>query len=123
MRISSLLLALLCGLASVCGALDQSRQNSSPRAEVGSFNPELSATTGIIRPTLDLAPGDRLDRDGLRSNSERDGDLTCYTIDSYRVKRESRDSDITEPVGHSTCQRASKYSVKSAEQPVSPRSH
>ena len=121
MRIFSLLVALLCGLVSVCVGLDPSQQNSSPRTAVHPSSSELLTTAGIIRPDFDAASSDRSDRDGFRPDPARDEDLTCYTIDSYRVKRQSRDSDVTEPVGHSTCQRASKFSVKSAEEPASNR--
>jgi len=39
---------------------------------------------------------------------------TCYTIRSYRVARESPDSDSTRPAGYSTCQRATRFQLKEA---------
>src|SRR5277367_4969734 len=107
MRIVSLLVVLLCGLVSVCGASDPLRQSSSSPAAATSNSVLFNDGAGIVRPDFSgLAVSDRADRD-----SARDGDLTCYTIASYRVKRQSRDSEVTEPVGYSTCQRASKYGV------------
>jgi hypothetical protein len=44
----------------------------------------------------------------------RDENVTCYTVQSYLVKRQSGDYDAVEPAGYSTCQRASKYGVKKA---------
>jgi hypothetical protein len=41
-----------------------------------------------------------------------DGDTTCYTIRSYVVARDSKDSDSTHMTGYSTCQPASRYRVK-----------
>lgn len=45
-----------------------------------------------------------------------DRDLTCYTIRSYVVARDSKDSDSTHMTGYSTCQPASRYRVKTTEQ-------
>jgi hypothetical protein len=109
-------LVLLCGLVAVCGAVDQSRQSASPQAAVASFSSNLERSAGIVRPDFSgLVTGDRADRDHRRLNSDRDGDVTCYTIESYLVKRQSRDSDVVEPAGHSTCQASSKYGVKKVE--------
>jgi hypothetical protein len=45
-----------------------------------------------------------------------DGDGICYTIRSYVVARDSKDSDSTHMTGYSTCQPASRYRVKTTEQ-------
>jgi hypothetical protein len=37
---------------------------------------------------------------------------TCYAIRTYRVARESPDSDSTRPAGYSTCQRATRFQLK-----------
>jgi hypothetical protein len=122
MRISGLLVVLFCGLVSVCGASDAARQSSSSQTAASSFNSDVFNASGIVRPDFaGLAASDRADR--RRFDPARDGDVTCYTIDSYLVKRQSRDSDVTEPVGHSTCQRASKYSVKKVEESGKDPSH
>lgn len=42
-------------------------------------------------------------------------DTTCYTMRSYLVARDSKDSDATHPVGYSTCQRATQYRLKSTQ--------
>jgi hypothetical protein len=42
-------------------------------------------------------------------------DTTCYSIRSYVVARDSKDSDSTHPTGYSTCQPSDRYQVKSAE--------
>jgi len=46
---------------------------------------------------------------------ELDGDTTCFSIRSYVVARDSKDSDSTHPAGYSTCRRASRYHLKTAE--------
>ncbi len=46
-----------------------------------------------------------------------DDDTTCYTIRSYVVARDSKDSDSTHPVGYSTCQPAARYRLKTTEEP------
>jgi hypothetical protein len=118
MRISGLLLILLCGLVPVCGARDAARQSSSPQSAANSFNSDLISPSAIAHQDFVQVPAsDRADRDHRRSESARDGDVTCYTIESYLVKRESPHSDVTEPAGHSTCLPASKYGVKKVEEP------
>jgi hypothetical protein len=48
-----------------------------------------------------------------------DADTTCYTMRSYVVARDSKDSESTHPAGYSTCQPASRYRVKTTvEGPV-----
>jgi len=118
MRYSGLLVVLLCGLGAVCGASDSPRQSASSQVAANSFNRDWLDAAGIVRPDFSgMGPSDRSDQDHRRIDPARDGDLTCYTIQSYLVKRQSRDSDVTEAVGHSTCQRASKYNVKKVENP------
>ena len=45
-----------------------------------------------------------------------DDEATCYTMRSYVVARDSKDSDSTHLTGYSTCQRATKYRLKTTEQ-------
>lgn len=49
-------------------------------------------------------------------NGPLDMDTTCFTMRSYVVARDSKDSDSTHPTGYSTCQPAYRYRVKSTEQ-------
>jgi hypothetical protein len=49
-------------------------------------------------------------------NGTLDTDATCFTMRSYVVARDSRDSDSTHPTGYSTCQPASKYRVRTTQQ-------
>lgn len=51
------------------------------------------------------------------------GDATCYSIRAYRVRREDPASDMTKPAGYSTCQPATKFQVKEANdrQEIVPR--
>ncbi len=61
-------------------------------------------------PLITLLPG-----------GEYTTDSTCYSIRSYVVARDDKDTDSTHSVGSSTCQPASRYRVKSAqERAVSP---
>jgi hypothetical protein len=118
------LLVLLCALVSVGGAVERPRQSASSQAAAASFNSDLDNAFGIVRSdSSGLVADDREDWDHRRFDPARDGELTCYTIESYRVKRQSPDSDVVEPAGHSTCQRASKYSVKAAVEPGKAPSH
>jgi hypothetical protein len=51
---------------------------------------------------------------------DRDDSTVCYTMRSYLMAREARDSDVTWPAGYSTCQKASRFGVKDAVKPVEP---
>lgn len=53
----------------------------------------------------------------LRADGQ-DADLTCYTIRSYVVARDSKDSDSTHPAGYSTCRPSDRYQVKTTEMRV-----
>jgi hypothetical protein len=105
MRIPFLVAVVLCGLVSLCVAGDQARQSSSSR---------FDSASGIVHPG-DLEQ-DSAVRERLRRELAEDGDVTCYTLQSYLVKRQSPDSDAVAPVGYSTCLAASKYGVKKAGQ-------
>jgi len=48
-------------------------------------------------------------------NGPLDADATCFTMRSYVVARDSKDSDSTHPAGYSTCQPSNRYQVKSAD--------
>jgi hypothetical protein len=116
MRISCLLLVLLVGLVSVCAAGDGARQNSSSQAAVESFNSDWLSPSAIARYDFVRVPADdRLGQHYSRSDSARDGELICYTIQNFVVKRVSPHSDATEPHGYSYCLPSWKYSVKTAE--------
>ena len=49
-------------------------------------------------------------------NVPLDTDATCFTMRSYVVARDSKDSDSTHSTGYSTCQPASNYRVKTTQQ-------
>jgi len=59
----------------------------------------------------------------LRKHARAREDATCLSIRSYRVTRDDPGSDVTRPVGYSTCQPATKFQVKEAgeRQEVVPR--
>jgi hypothetical protein len=46
--------------------------------------------------------------------AQEDWASTCYSIRSYRMKRDDPQTDVTRPDGYSTCQPASRFGVKSA---------
>jgi hypothetical protein len=52
----------------------------------------------------------------------RDESTVCYTMRSYLMAREARDSDVTWPAGYSTCQKASRFEVKDAVKDLEPAS-
>ena len=53
--------------------------------------------------------------EALRGDDRSGNDSLCYTIRTYVVARDGKDSDSTHPVTSSTCQPGSRYHVKTAE--------
>jgi hypothetical protein len=123
MRIPSILLALLFGLTSLVAApaTDQSQPTTTPAApsvKSGLLNGAVAAMPiGKFRPANkrghDVSRVGIFDRRNLGSiHIEEDRDNVCYTMRSYVVARDNRDSDSTNLVGYSTCQPASKYELR-----------
>jgi len=108
MRISALVVVLLVGLVPVCVAGDGMRRTSSSQPAVDSFDSDLLSPSSI-------APADQ---PYSRSDLTRDGDVTCFTMHTFLVKRESPRSDLTEPKGEATCLSGPRYSVRKVEEPV-----
>jgi hypothetical protein len=113
MRITCLLMVLLVGLASVCAAGDGARQSSFSQPAVNSFSSDLISPWAITPQDSVRAPADR---HYSRSDSARDGDVTCFTIHAFLVKRESPHSDVFEPAGEATCLSGPRYSVRKVEE-------
>lgn len=79
-----------------------------------------TANSGQAAPSAtDRADFDRTVRNFLRGDGaqlERDG--VCYTMRTYVVAREDKDSDVTRPVRVTRCLPATKLEFKSAVAPV-----
>ncbi len=119
MRISGLLVILLWALVSVCAASDAARQGSSPSTAGNPSSTDWFGSPAIARHDLiKLSSTDRPDREVRSLDSARDGDVFCLKMHVFEVKREGPHSDVVEPDGQSTCQRASKYSLKMTEEPA-----
>jgi hypothetical protein len=69
------------------------------------LDPALLDQVAKAQMALDLA----------QSARTLDADSTCYAIRSYRVARDSKDSDSTHPAGYSTCRPSNRYQVKNAD--------
>ncbi len=80
----------------------------------------------IDRLYLSDARGDNVrggERDGTikaprfraRVLAPAENDATCYAIRGYRVTRDDPESDATRPAGYSTCQPATRFQVKDAD--------
>ena len=113
--------------------VDTNKPAAAMRAEPWQVIPNAPALSDIGTPPRDFAqqfalnPG-KIDRgdssrfdkkqlaDQLVSKDSSQPDVTCYSIRSYIVARDSKDSDSTHPAGYSTCQRADRYRLKSAEE-------
>ena len=86
----------------------------NPPGDVGSGQPLLShmqVDQSRFDPKVEAKP------DKLVSvlDGQPDTDTICYSIRSYVVARDSKDSDSTHAAGYSTCRPASRYHVKNAQ--------
>jgi hypothetical protein len=93
--------------------LDLERSWNNPGVSDGfsSTNSALSPDDrfGLMRPSAEAAGRDR----------EAGSQEVCYKLRTYTVKRDDQYRDSTEIVGYSTCQPASRYSLRRVR-PVSP---
>ncbi len=106
MRITGLLILLLFLVIFFAAPAASYAQNSS----VGASKSAASADTSIA---FDRALRDFARRDGMQI--ERNG--VCYTMRTYVMAREEKDSDVTYPVRVTRCMPDSKLEFKSAVAP------
>jgi hypothetical protein len=107
MRITGLLILLLFLVIFFAAPAASYAQNSSTTAVKSVANAETSMA-------FDRAWREFARRDGLQI--ERDG--VCYTMRTYVMAREEKNSDVTYPVRVTRCLPSSKLDFKSAVQPV-----
>jgi hypothetical protein len=118
MRIPGVVLALLFGLvSSLETAPARGQSQSASGSDALSVKHDLVNRAADARPTGKFHPAnERLRNFDLRNLGsiyiEEDRDNVCYTMRSYIVAREDRDSDSTKLVGYSTCQPSSKYELR-----------
>ncbi len=107
MRITGLLILLLIILIFFAASAASYAQSSSPSAA----KPEANSDSSMA---FDRAFREFARRDGTQI--ERDG--VCFTMRTYVMAREEKDSDVTYPVRVTRCMPDSKVEFKSAVAPV-----
>ena len=117
MRIPSILLALLFGLISLDAAPVTDNSKPTPNPAAASVESRLLNGAAEPMPIGKSHPAsERQHNFNLRNLGstlgEDDRDNVCYTMRSYIVSRENRESDSTKLVGYSTCQPSSKYELR-----------
>jgi hypothetical protein len=95
------LLALLLGLFSVVTVTAQSGLDKN--ADSSSSAPASRDDSRVIRP---------LDSGTRRILTLEQSEAECYTLRTYRVMRDDPKSDTTRPAGYSTCQRATRFQLR-----------
>ncbi len=91
--------------------------NSSTNRDQGTsawnLSPDSTKNFVATNPSLGvLSPNDPM---SFASPGQRLDDTVCYTIRSYVVARDSKDSDSVHPVGYSTCQPSNRYRLRTTE--------
>jgi hypothetical protein len=111
MRIPGLLVALLFGMVSLGAApASDSTAEANP---VSHFHPAIERHHFDLRPLGPSIGRRHFDLHNLGSiHIDDDRDKVCYTMRSYIVAQEDRDSDSTKLVGYSTCQPSSRYELR-----------
>jgi hypothetical protein len=115
MRSPRILLALLFATTSLgAPAIGQSQPapNSAAPTVKSYFLNGAADATKIAKSHPTNGHRHKLNRRNLGSILEEDRDNVCYTMRSYIMARENRDSDSTKLVGYSTCQPSSKYELR-----------
>jgi hypothetical protein len=124
MRFSCLLVASL--LSSLPAAAFAAQPVDYPQADRnGTVLPAPPSSTTVqffAGSNKPLTPPILLDNKALAALREKttkaahdataQNDTLCYSIESYRFRRESRDSDAMRPSGHSDCAPASEFHLK-----------
>jgi hypothetical protein len=116
MRIPKVLLALVFGLASLVSALASEPPQPSLDSTAPSVTPDL-LNSGAKAIAIDkFRPANERPQFDFRNlgsiHLPEDATKVCYTMRSYIVAREDRDSDSTRLVGYSTCQPSSNYEMR-----------
>lgn len=116
--IGRLLIAGLCFCALPAVAQDHQSMATIPGTIPTTQMPDFRTTPPASEPwkIFPMNPGDRMNlaetpEAALTANGSPNGNL-CYSIRSYVVARDSKDSDSVHPVGYSTCVPAKRYGLK-----------
>ena len=102
------LLLLVISPASAQSALSNNQEKAAKTLYQHSWSPDA---WGIISPSVSLDDG----RDQLFSPAKDETLPTCLKMRSYYVERESKHSDVTNPIGYSTCTPSTRFDIKRAE--------
>lgn len=85
-----------------------------PWTRILSAHPNADPAKGDSGFDLHLIPAPNADKIALWPEGEYGGDSVCFTIRSYVVARDNKNSDSVHPVSYSTCQPATRYRLKEA---------
>jgi hypothetical protein len=99
------------------------RTDSAPETPFGrilSGHANANAVNKDESFNLHLIPVPAGDKIALWPEGEYGGDSVCFTIRSYVVARDDKNSDSVHPVGYSTCQPATRYRLKKAVMQAEP---
>jgi len=98
---------------------EMTASSKAPEAPLGRIHINEFKTQRDFSPFRAEAKNDPISLN-LNDASASDGDGLCYTMRSYVVARDSKHSDSTHPVSYSTCQKASRYRLRTTELPAVP---
>jgi|SRR5882724_7790974 len=118
MPVTCLLMVFLIAVSSVgvATAEDQLSQTEHSSATVVTHN-----SSSIVTSPADSSATYSFPRSGKRMQILNPNvDATCFTMRTYVVQRDDRDSDTVHPVSYSTCQPSPRYEVKVTRRPVKP---
>ena len=105
-------------------AEDQPRQTEHSSATIVKPPAFTVPSSGNSPATYNFADSSKrlqvLDPSLLGRNLGPNADATCFTMRTYMVKRDDRDSDTVHPGGYTTCQPSPRFDVKITRKPVEP---
>lgn len=84
---------------------DPFKLHLSPAPKTNSANPFSDFSSGKTYVVYGATP---------EADLNPEGDVTCLSMRTYKVKRDDPRSDAVRPAGYSTCQPTKRFGVKSA---------
>jgi hypothetical protein len=114
MRVPRLLFFFLLVSLGVATAAAQSSPDKSSGSHLRTLPPE-TLQQETLQQDNDSVASQKFDSPTPHILTLQQDEKTCYTLRTYRVARETPDSDSTRPAGYSTCQRATRFQLKTAE--------
>jgi hypothetical protein len=108
-RLLVLSLLILTCVATIAAQSSDKRADSSSATTTQTAQATTESRNDTVRPVDSNTP---------HILTLEQNEATCYTLRTYRVTRDDPKSDTTKPAGYSTCQRATRFQLRTTVETV-----